>query len=50
VRVVESVQAIRPGLRTGVPLELYDTSEGSALQQLIARHREDAVPGGADDA
>jgi hypothetical protein len=50
VRVVESPQGIRPGLRTGVPLELYDTSAGSALQDFISRHRNDAAPGGADDA
>ena len=49
VRVVESPQGIRPGLRTGVPLELYDTSAGSALQDFIARHRNEAAPGGADD-
>ena len=50
VRVVESPQGIRPGLRTGVPLELYDTSAGSALQDFISRHRSDATPGGqADD-
>ena len=49
VRVVESPQGIRPGLRTGVPLELYDTSAGSALQDFISRHRDDAAPGGADD-
>jgi hypothetical protein len=49
VRIVESPQAIRPGLRTGVPLELYDTSAGSALQDFISRHRGDAVPGGGDD-
>lgn len=46
VRVVDSPQGIRPGLRTGVPLELYDTSAGSALSEFIARHRDDAVPGG----
>jgi hypothetical protein len=46
VRIVESEQAMRPGLRTGVPLELYDTSAGSALSEFIARHRDDAVPGG----
>ena len=49
MRVVESPQGIRPGLRTGVPLELYDTSAGSALQDFISRHRDDAAPGGADD-
>ena len=49
VRVVDSPQGIRPGLRTGVPLELYDTSAGSALQDFIARHRDEAAPGGADD-
>ena len=48
VRLVESPTAIRPGLRTGVPLELYDTSAGSALQEFIARHRDDAVLGGND--
>jgi hypothetical protein len=46
VRIVESEQAMRPGLRTGVPLELFDTSAGSALSEFIARHRDDAVPGG----
>ena len=49
VRVVESPQGIRPGLRTGVPLELYDTSEGSALQDFISRHRDAATPGGRED-
>jgi hypothetical protein len=49
VRIVDSPQAIRPGLRTGVPLELYDTSAGSALQDFISRHRGDAVPGGSGD-
>ncbi len=47
MRIVDSPQAIRPGLRTGVPLELYDTSAGSALQDFISRHRGDAVPGGS---
>ena len=48
VRVVDSPLGIRPGLRTGVPLELYDTSAGSALQDFISRHRNDAVRGGED--
>ena len=48
MRVVDSPLGIRPGLRTGVPLELYDTSAGSALQDFIARHRDDAVRGGED--
>lgn len=39
LRVCEAQQALRPGLRTGVPLELYDTSDGSALAQFIARQR-----------
>lgn len=49
MRVVDSPQSIRPGLRTGVPLELYDTSAGSALQDFISRHRDEATPGGRAD-
>ena len=41
VRVVETPQMVRPGLRTGVPLDLFDTSSGSALSQLLARCREE---------
>jgi ABC-type Fe3+ transport system substrate-binding protein len=41
VRVVETPQMVRPGLRTGVPVELYDQSSGSALSQLLARCREE---------
>lgn len=37
MRVVGSAQAIRPGLRVGVPLELYDTSDTSALADLVRR-------------
>ena len=48
LRVVESQQAIRPGMRTGVPLELYDTSAGSALSDFIQRNRHQAMPGGGE--
>lgn len=41
VRVVETPQMVRPGLRTGVPVDLYDSSAGSALSQLLARCREE---------
>lgn len=39
-RVVEVAQQIRPGLRTGVPVELVQTGEGSALSELLAKARE----------
>ena len=39
-RVVEVAQQIRPGVRTGVPVELVQTGEGSALSELLARARE----------
>jgi len=48
LRVVDTPLALRPGLRLGVPLELYDTSAGSALAEFIAKHREKATPGGAE--
>lgn len=41
MRVIEMPQMVRPGLRTGVPLELYDTSDGSALSELLRRCREE---------
>jgi hypothetical protein len=44
LRVVETAQHIRPGLRTGVPLDLYQTGEGSALAEFISRQqREEAA-------
>ena len=39
-RVVEVAQQIRPGLRMGVPLELVQTGEGSALSELLSKARE----------
>ena len=39
LRVVRSAQHIRPGLRTGVPLDLYATGEGSALAEFVQRQR-----------
>ena len=48
LRLVESQQAIRPGMRTGVPLELYDTSAGSALSDFSQRNRHQAMPGGGE--
>lgn len=47
LRVVEEAQLIRPGLRTGVPLDLYATGEGSALAQFVERQqREERKRGG----
>lgn len=43
VRVVDSALGImRPGLRLGVPVEMYDTSQTSALAALMQRCRQDA--------
>lgn len=48
VRVVSSPgQALRPGLRTGVPLELWDTSAEGAFAQLAAARRAQAEEAGA---
>lgn len=37
VRVINSAQAIRPGLRVGVPFEMFDTSSTSALADLVRK-------------
>lgn len=37
IRVVSSAQQIRPGLRVGVPFEMYDTSSTSALADLVRK-------------
>jgi hypothetical protein len=39
VRVIQTPQMVRPGLRTGVPVEFYDASQGSALSQMLERLR-----------
>lgn len=40
IRVVEKQGLIRPSLKLGVPVEFYDTSTGSALEQLMRIQRE----------
>lgn len=40
LRVVEEQSSIRPSLKLGVPVEFYDTSPGSAIQQLMRTQRE----------
>ncbi|KAK3271875.1 hypothetical protein CYMTET_19800 [Cymbomonas tetramitiformis] len=37
LRLVETQQMIQPGLRLGVPLDLYDTSDGSAMAEFYER-------------
>eukprot|EP00238_Polyblepharides_amylifera_P013953 CAMPEP_0196575358 /NCGR_PEP_ID=MMETSP1081-20130531/4853_1 /TAXON_ID=36882 /ORGANISM="Pyramimonas amylifera, Strain CCMP720" /LENGTH=400 /DNA_ID=CAMNT_0041893635 /DNA_START=33 /DNA_END=1236 /DNA_ORIENTATION=+ len=39
LRLIESQQHIRPGLRTSVPLDLYDTSESGALAEFFDKHK-----------
>lgn len=40
LRLIEDEQMIRPGLRTGVPLDLYDSSDAGALKQFLNRCEE----------
>ena len=38
-RIIESQGHIRPGLQLGVPYDLYDTSEGSAISEFLEAQR-----------
>jgi hypothetical protein len=53
LRLIEDQQMIRPGLRTGVPLDLYDSSDAGALKQFLDRQseqkREETVEGEDSD-
>lgn len=40
LRLVEDEQMIRLGVRTGVPLDLYDSSDAGALKQFLNRCEE----------
>eukprot|EP00958_Prasinococcus_capsulatus_P024842 scaffold3970_cov417-Prasinococcus_capsulatus_cf.AAC.5 len=48
--VKSSEQVVRPGLRTSVPLDLVDPTEGGALDALYQRMREEAQEELADEA
>mmetsp|Transcript_19512 Transcript_19512/g.37371 ORF Transcript_19512/g.37371 Transcript_19512/m.37371 type:complete len:389 (-) Transcript_19512:387-1553(-) len=41
LRLLTQQQQIRPGLRTGVPLDLYDTSDTGALAEFFNRAKEE---------